>query len=395
MKRSRHGPGVLLGCVAGACAASLPAAAGDWTVKTSLSETISVNDNLGLDVDSLGVAFGSNSSIGLDATARSHVYDFNLKANLGYQTYFGEGAEETADSFRPSLSSSYVRRGKSTTFSSNLSYIYTPASESQGLEVDSTDNKSDRQTLSGGKSIAYKVNALNDLTLSARASRTDFLGNPADDENGSTSAGSSLSWLHRATKRTDFTLSTGVDWYGYDDKIDSGSFLYFVKGGVSARLSPRLSVTASAGPQFRDAYKDVKGDRNTSTIGGLGDIGFSYKLKSSSLSGSASYGLSPDSNGDLQNSLSARLNYSYQINDHSKFGIGAQARFSDDGTGNRLNNTRYSISPSYSYTLARDWQLSASYQFATSDDSASRWAVAGEITSKIRSGARVKRSPSG
>ncbi|MGL4527199.1 MAG: hypothetical protein ACRCUC_09495, partial [Aestuariivirga sp.] len=186
-----------------------------------------------------------------------------------------------------------------------------------------------------------------------------------------TSAGTSLSWLHRATKRTDFTLSTGVDWYGYEDDTNSGSYVYYVRGGVSARLSPRLTVTAGLGPRLRDAYEDNAGGERQykSDIGASGDVGFSYKLKSSTVTGSANYGLSPNTDGELQNSLGARLNYSYRINDLSTFGIGTQVRLSDDGTGGSLNNTTFSISPNYSYTLARDWQLTASYQFATSDDS--------------------------
>ncbi len=366
MERSRHRSGLFLGCAISACAVGGSAWAGDWTVKTNLSETLSVNDNLGSVSDPEGYAFGSNSNIGLDVLARSYVYDFNLKGNLGYQTYFGDGADSASESFRPSLSTSYVRRSKDTTFSTNAAYVFTPASNSDGLEVDSNDSAADRQTISAGYSVAHKINARNDATVSARASRSDFLGNRGDEETNSQSLGSTLSWLHRATKRTDFTLSTGVDWYGYDDAENTQNYLYFMRAAVSARLSPRLTVNASAGPQLREDYVD---GRHKSDIGGLGDVGFSYALKTSSLSGSASYGLSPNSDGNLRSSLGLRLNYSYRINGHSQFGLGSQLRFSDDGEGGTLSNTTFSISPTYSYTLARDWQLSASYQFAASHDS--------------------------
>lgn len=371
MERSRHRPGLVLGCVVSACAGVMPAHAGDWTVKTDLSETISVNDNLDMDVDPQGWAFGSNSVLGLDILARSYVYDFNLRGSLGYQTYIGEGAQDASEGFRPNLSTSYVRRSEDTTFSANAAYVFTPASNTDGFEVDSNDSNADRQTVTAGTSVAYKVNPRNDVTISARGSRTDFLGDPGEGEDPNTSAGGTLMWLRHASKRTDFNLSTSADWYGYEDDVNRQSLVYTIKGGFSTQLSPRLSINASLGPQLHNEYEDeTSGGRSKKTdLGGTGDIGFSYKMKTGSFSGSANYGLSPDSDGELQNAFGARLNYSYVINDHSQFSLGTQIRLSDDGNGGSLNDKTFSISPRYSYTLARDWQLSASYQFAATDNS--------------------------
>ena len=348
----------------------VPAAAGDWSLKTSLSETLSANDNLGFVADPDGNVIGTNSRLGLDLVRKSHIDEFLLNGSLGYQTYFGDYGDIPGDRLLPSLRTSYLRRGKTTDVSFGASYILTPASTDTGLEIADDAQSGDRQTYSVNTSVVHKINARNDVTLAARASKTDFINGGAADT-PFTTLGSTLTWKRQETKRVDFTLSSSLDWYDYDDALNRQRLYYVLRGGTQARLSKRLTINAGLGGTLSDTSHDVlfpppERDGNTS-VGTLADLGFSYLLKTGTITGGLSYGLTPDDNGDFQNNLSFNAALTHRINDLMDFRLGGQYVRSDSDVNGNLANSTFSISPSLSYTLARDWLLNASYQFAWKD----------------------------
>lgn len=345
------------------------AGAGDWSLRTNLTESLSFNDNIGFVVDPDGFVFGSNSTIGLTSQYRTHIDDFILNGGLGYQTYFGDAGDIPSDRLFPSLSASYVRSGKTDTFTLGASLDYAPASDSQGLvipglEVPGLEKAGDRVSISANTSIAHKINSRNDVTLSARASKVDFI-NAANSDEPFITLGSTLSWHRRLSKRVDYTFSSGLDWYDYDDAVNRERYYYVLRNGTSARLTNRLSVTANLGGTLSHTISD---NTDSATLGGLADAGFTYALKDGSIGGGVSYGLTPDDNGDFSNSLGFSASVNHSVNDLLSVRLGGQYRLSSSGAQGALANSTFSISPSLSYTLARDWTLTANYQFAMTDD---------------------------
>jgi hypothetical protein len=348
------------------------ALAGDWMVRTTLSETLSANKDSGDEEEDSGILFGSNSSLGLDVTARSYIYDFALNGSLGYQTYFGNAADipESRLNYIPRLRSSYARRSKNTTVSFSGAYSYTPGTDIDGLEIETVNRTADRQSVNVNTTVAHKINPRNDVTLSAKAARTDYFGGTGEEIPNST-VGASIAWNNRRTKRTDFSLTTGVDWFQYEDDIEREKLLTNVRLGVKTDLSSQLKVNGSVGARLLYSSENEElpatGRFSSTELGWLANLGFNYGLKDGAINGSANYGLSPNSDGELESSLGLRLGLQYKINDMSTFGLGTQLRFAESG-GDLFASKRMSISPSYSHTLARDWQFSATYQFALTDD---------------------------
>jgi hypothetical protein len=363
-------------CSAGWLAAAMlacaePAAAGDWSLRTSMLERLSANDNFNLNPDPDGIVFGAYSELGLDFDARSHRYEFSLDGKLGYQAYFGDSSDEPSNRYLPSLNASYLQKGKTTDFSLGASYVLEPATEDNGLLIEEDTAKGDRETFSANTSVIHRLNARNSATLSARATRIDFIDAGKTDF-PNTSIGGTAGWTHRATKRTDFTLTNSLDWYSYEDDRDRERLYGVSKLGLSTQLSKRLSATAGAGVTLNDTIRDRRppatGRIEVTSFGTLADFSFTYLLKTGTLTGNASYGLTPDENGKFSNALDFGSALTYRINDMTEFRFGAQYRLSDSATDGELANTSLSLSPSISYTLARDWLLTGSYQFAWSDD---------------------------
>ncbi len=345
------------------------AGAGDWSLRTNFTETLSANDNLDFVPDPDGYVFGSFSRIGLTSQYRTHIDDFILNGGLGYQTYFGDAGDIPGDRLMPSVSASYVRTGKTNTFTLDASVDYAPATDTQslvvpGLEVPGVERAGDRVSVSANTSVVHKINARNDFTLSARASKVDFI-NAANSDEPFVTLGSTLSWHSKLSKRIDYTFSSGLDWYDYDAVTNRQRYYYVLRNGTSARLTNRLSVTANLGGTLTQTMSD---NADSTTVGGLADAGFSYALKDGSIGGGVSYGLAPDDNGNFSNSLGFNASISHSVNDLLSVRLGGQYRLSGNGTEGGLANSTFSLSPSLSYTLARDWTLSANYQFAWTDD---------------------------
>jgi hypothetical protein len=352
-----------------ASAAWTAAAAGDWSLRTNLTETLSLNDNLDFVPDPDGIVFGSYSRIGLTSQYRSHIDDFILNGGVGYQTYFGDAGDIPSDRFFPGVDASYVRSGKTNTFTLGASLDYAPATDTQnliipGLEVPGLEDAGDRVSISANMSVAHKINNRNDITFAARASKTDFI-NGASTDDPFVSLGSTLSWHRRLSKRVDYTFSSGLDWYDYDDAVNRERYYVVLRNGTQAKLTNRVSVTANLGATLTQTNTDAS---DSTTVGGIADAGFTYALKDGSIGGGVSYGLTPDDNGNFGNSLGFNAAISHTVNDLLSVRLGGQYRLSGNGVRSGLDNSTFSLSPSLSYTLARDWTLTANYQFAWTDD---------------------------
>ena len=344
------------------------AGAGDWSLRTNLTETLSFNDNIGFVVDPDGDAFGAFSKIGLTSRYVSDVDDFVLGGSLGYQSYFGVSNDIPGNRLMPSLNTSYMRKGKSADFSIGASLVYQPASQNTGLEIPDAQPSGDIVTLSANSSVAYKVDARNTLSLAARASKVDFVDKAATDVPFK-SLGSTLTWQRKQTKRVDFNVTSGLDWYDYDDAVNRERYYYVLRGGTAARLSNRMSVTGNLGGTLSSTLSDAP-NGDSSSLGALADAGFTYALKDGALAGAVSYGLTPDDAGVFSNSLNFSASITHRVNDLTNLRLGGQFQLSDSSEDGTLANASASISPSLTYTLARDWTLTASYQFAWKDDEA-------------------------
>lgn len=374
----------------------MSAFAADWTVRTTLSETVSATDNVNFDIEDRTPAIGSNTNIGLNAIARSHLYDFYLNGSLGYQAYFGESQDIPDSQYIPSLNASYIRKARDLTFTVGGAYVYTPAEDQRGITIipgdadggggepdddsvviDTGDGSAARQVVSVNTKVDYEVNALNNLSWTTKAARIDYFGDDADDETPSTNASTALMWSHKRTRRVDLNVSTGVDWYKYENDENQIEYVYYLNGGFTNRVTRRLTVNGSLGVRLLDSYQDeetgllppddYKSEHKTD-FGGSGSLAFRYLLKTGSIAAAINYGLTPDDDGELANSLSATFNLSYPINDRSSFGVGAGYRLSESEVDGVLSDMSFSISPRYNYILARDWNLGLGYTFTMQDN---------------------------
>ncbi len=340
--------------------------AADWSAETSLSESLSIDDNPDLSVDSPGFVFGSLSTLDLAVSAKTHRSKFDFLGSIGYQAYTGPGNDVVENGITPNAKIDYERNSKRLRLQAGAYYNLVRNGSSED-STGSTFGGGYRSTAGANVSLTRLLDTQNELTAAVRGYSIDFQ-NPTPSDTPSVSLGTSLSWLHRATKRIDLNTSAGVDWYRDDDAINSRNTVYYLREDVTTRVNRRLKVNAGAGVTLLNRHKDdfaLPGTprRSSMELGGLANLGFSYALRTTTLGGFVSYGLSPDDDGELQNNITVGLNGQHKINDVSDLTVNAQVRFAETSGTSGFNETTFSIGPVYTREITPYWHFSLGYNF--------------------------------
>jgi hypothetical protein len=109
---------------------------------------------------------------------------------------------------------------------------------------------------------------------------------------------------------------------------------------------------------------DPQDDSPTADI--IFNVGGDYKPKNTSYTFSAARDLAPSQDGSLEDTYSARLGVSHQMNDLLTLRLSSSYVLQNDEEEG--DSRAFTVSPSLSYELSRDWTSSLSYRFIYTDD---------------------------
>jgi len=350
----------------------LPAKALDWNLNANLSQKLEFDDNIQLSPNSGEAVFGSTSSAGLKATTKNKVGEFSLGANFGYTIFRGVDGNYDSQNVNNSASANYTKNMKSTTFKlgASVAQVSTLFSEADDTTITNTDTN--KLTYSANASANRKLNATDNLIFSTYFNRSTFdvatAGLVANDTYGVST---------RFTRQVNRTLSGGIS--GAVDIFEpetGGNTRYTITGNLKKKLSAVLSVSGNAGVRIvvpkttANTTANATGAANSSTsVGYPFGVNLDYSGKTYSASAGFNSSVSPSSGGFLQGSKSFNASASQKINEFFRFGIGGSYSLTDGvGTnGVSTERTSYSVSPTLSYTLTRDWSIDFGYQYRFRD----------------------------
>jgi len=355
-------------------AGALPAKALDWNLSADLSQRLEIDDNIQLSPNASETVFGSTSSVKLKlkAKTKNSVGEFVLDANVGYTIFRGFDGIYDSENVNNSASANYTKNMKSTTFQlgASVSQVSTLFSEAEDTTL--TDTDTNNVSYSANASANRKLNETDNLNLSTYFTRSTFdavtAGLVANDTYGVST---------RFSREVNRTLSGGIT--GAIDIFDpetGGNTRYTVTGDLTKKLSETLSVNGRAGIRIVDpngsanaAIAGTGGANSGVTVGYPFDVSINYKGKTSTASAGFNSSVSPSSSGFLQGNKSFTASASHRINEFFRFGIGGNYTITENtGTNGVLTErTSYSVSPTLSYTLTRDWSVDLGYQYRFRD----------------------------
>ena len=342
----------------------------DWSLRTSQSETIELNDNQFLKTFP-APSVGSYSTITANAQARTPISRFDIDADGTYRKWWGPGTEGVqSEALNYGFKARYEQNEKNRFDREFLETSWRQQSTFLAILSDlgvATNARGflDRLTATGG--IDRSITARDSLSLLATSTSTSY-----EPSNGGIPFTDTLargSWRHSLSPVTALSASSEVELLAFENATNSRVQIYRNQIGIGATLSPVLSFRGNIGA----VYLVTEGGVNplagaapsnravsSSLTDWIGDAVLTYEwLKNTTLVVTASQSIAPSIVGTLfkRDIVSASLNH--VINTHSRLS------FSASNTRQiSVTTTDYaSASVTYAYNFTRDLSAQLTYRY--------------------------------
>lgn len=357
----------------------------DWSLRSTASETVELNNNLFLNPSPLpGV--GSYSTISANAEARTPTSKFDFDSYVNYNKYFGPAANSLPDTENLSYGfrGHYETYGKNTSDRNYLDAGYSSSSAAFALLSQLgvlTNVVGSINTLNFAGGIDRSLSALDNLSLSARSTLSSY--EPPSAGTAFTDTSANASWNHRLTPLTSLTVSSNAEWLAYNNAFSTNTIILRNQGGFDTNLSPLLSFHGTWGAaNIQVENTGIATAPSASAVGLIYDMLLTYKaLKSTTFTLAAYQSVGPTAIGSLVKSSSVSAGVAHVINSASNLFL--SANFGQNTSAGSGTSQYASASVSYSRTLARDWTAAITYRYLHSFGNTAATAVIAPVVGGI------------
>jgi hypothetical protein len=348
------------------------AKAWDWSLNSTLTETVEANDNPFLRAVA-GGALSSYSTIAANAVARTPDSKFAFDGSASYQKYWGPGVDGApSENLGYNAHLLYQINGKTDGDREYVEAGWHRQSSAFALlgqlgVVTNTRGFLDTTNVGGG--IDRSLSARDSLSLAVHSTYTSF-----DPGTGGTPFLDTLanaSWRHRISPIATLIGSSDAEFEHFDNTLNTDIMILRESAGFDATFSPLLSLRGMAGLAYLQTERGSPAfsinpatPANTSASGSLtdfiGNMVLTYKMfRDTTLTLNADQTIAPSTVGSLIKSTSAGAGLSYQVNSHQtlSFATSLSRTTSAGATSNFLSG-----SISYSYLLTKEWTAQLSYR---------------------------------
>lgn len=337
----------------------------DLQVRSTLGQTLEINDNRNMNVNPIGVTYAPVSSLLLDVVARTPTMRFEASGNVDYQAFFGPGAVNTNNALDRAARTKLTKTTRLTTYDIGASYSFRDAGtvQLQDIGIRTVSGSIETYVLEGG--FRHQFGPRDTLLFSTRGSTVLFTAEPQNNYDDITST---ATWIHRAGRTLDLI---GLINYYFQDRFTSDVTMWRATGGVDTRLSPRLSLRGSAGAVFIESTGATAQPVNgTPLISGSGsaaawiaDASVDYRLRTTTrISVAVARSVAPDSLGDIQQRDTITATLTEDVNRRSSLTF--MSGFSRNGAGTTGGaSDNISASATYAYRLTPELYSNVSYRF--------------------------------
>jgi hypothetical protein len=334
----------------------------DWSIRSTASETVELNDNLFLSPKPIGGTLGSYSTLTANAQARTPTSRFDFDSNVNYNKYFGPGAnalpetQNLAFGFR----GHYETTGKIASDRYYLDAGYNQSTAAFALLNQLgvlTNIAGTLNTLNFGGGIDRSLSSLDTINLSARSTLTS--NDPPSSGTSFTDTTAHASWIHRLSSLTGITASSEAEWLAFDNVVGTNILILRNQAGFDTTLSPLLSFRGMWGAAYVQTDAGGVAPSSTANTGFITDMLLTYRmLKNTTFTLNGFQTIGPTAVGTLIKSSSLRGTVTHVINADSSLSFAADAnQFSSTSTSEYA-----SASVSYSYRLARELTANLTYR---------------------------------
>jgi hypothetical protein len=359
------------------------ARASDLTLTSTISNTTEYNDNYLLKNGPSSGVIGNYSTMSLFGVKRTPTTTLDFGGHFSYRKFLGPGANEIpqSETTGDGLNFRFVKQGKLQADKDFIgaSYQRTDAALAQrqdvGVATVSGDIINYMATVGGSRQIS----ALDTVNWSGTATKTTYSPSSGGTEFSSYLLGGS--WARHINDTTDFIVSSDMNWLKYDDASQTRTAIFRATGGISSKLSSRLTLTANAGATLVKTSQEKPGgivipiiDLSTglpitippsvgSSLGPVWDISLIYLwTKSTDFTLTASESVSPGATGSVSTREIVTASITHRINSKSTLNLSATGTHFQQGGSVPVSDI-YQLGASYDYHLTRDLRAGLSYAY--------------------------------
>jgi len=351
----------------------------DWSLNSTLSQTVELNDNPFLRALAAGT-FSSYSTIAANATARMPTSKFTFDGSVSYQKYWGAGVDGfPSENLQGGANLHYETYGKNNSDRQYLDAGWHRSSTAFALLgqlaiVTNTRGFLDTTTVGGG--IDRSITALDTVSLSAHSTYTSY--DPGTGGTPFIDTSTNGTWRHRVNSIASLTASSDAEFLHFDNVLNTDITILRENVGVDATLSPLLSFSGTAGvayvqtergsPAFSLPSSTPNASSSGSIAGFITNAVLTYKMfPDTTLSLTGIRSISPSAVGSLVELTSIGAGLTRNVNSRQTLSFAADAsRTTSSGTTSDF----LSGSIIYNYLLTKEWTAQFSYRhlhrFATS-----------------------------
>ncbi|WP_240535736.1 hypothetical protein [Bradyrhizobium sp. STM 3809] len=350
-----------------------PALAWDWSLSSTMSETVEFNDNLFMRNMLAGGTFGSYTTVTANAVAVTPTSRLTVDSDVGYRKYWGgtNGTTQTESDW-VGVTARYETQGKVPGDKNFLDGSFRRSSAVVAVLGDlglptTVHGDVNRTAVRGG--IQRSLSALDTVSFSLGSVLTAY--DPASSGTQFTDSTASASWSHRIDPLTTVSVSSQAEWLNYDSTPRSNIVLVTSTAGFESSFSPVFSYGMNAGAVYATADAGTPafplGSPARPIVAGGSSVGFVanahaiYRItKNTTLNVLAAQTTSPAITGALTKRTTLRAGVTRTINARSSISVAGDI---SRQTSSGATNDFVSGSVSYAYQLARDWNASLTYRY--------------------------------
>lgn len=326
----------------------------EWSLTGKIDQRFEFDDNARLRSSGSDVLYGSTTSPEGRYRYRSPTLDFNVFGQLDFSRY-SESEFNTEDQELRSSTTYRTERGNFA-LDANLERDSTRTSEVN--DTGNFETLATRLSYNVRPSYSYQVSQRDLVRLNF-----DYTGVDYDTRSFTSyrfySAGAG--WENTFSRQT--TLSLNVNASHQDAENATQSSFYALQAGAVHIISPRLQVSASAGPRFSESKSPIGTETG---IGVQFAAGVDYSFsEQTTVSAAVSQSVSPSGGGASRERRTVNILANHRFLPRLTFVLSAY--FQDDSDPNANNTTSdrtfLSVSPRLRWQITEDWDLSASYRY--------------------------------
>lgn len=393
--------GLLL--VALVAAWSGPAVPADWSLSGNVSERLTLDTNPTLDPEDAGdLRFGSTTTgrltLGM-STPRTRAL---LSTGLSATYYVGgddDDNDDSLDGIRPNLNARVQHQGLryTATGSARIDVRSTDFTELRDIlaeddEIDvpdaptdvvvdtvRVDDETDEIFSSVSGSVSLRLSPRNTLSLGASASFVRF-AESVPRVSSSDNFGASLSFSRTLSPISSTGLSLSALRFSskqLESPEASDGYNLSLAANYGSRLAPDVPISGSLGVSWTTRTEDILLEpfgiilrSEEDTIGATGSLSLSFDYPDSRFRLSASQRVQPSSDGDVRNVSRIGIGYAHSLTPRLSLSLSgsyvAETEVGFEGDVRHL----YSVGPTLSYDLGRNWSASLSYRLRGDNDEA-------------------------